>query len=366
MIKKLTLLILLFVFLVPSFASAFTVYENTNTSAFSTPTYNADRNRYISTFDKAIVKRVVLKSYFDSDFTEVGTVKELDVPNTAVDFAFGCNTYYHMQSYDSSNTQIGSLKFHATQIVNPDPAACFSELNDPGEEGGTGTCDACKLLSCPGWSDFMSKIDDVKAAIPPPPNWPVVADVFRDSIAPQIKSDMAELIGVAPTPDMPTLPNTPDVPSTPPPLTPLDDGGLKAPTGQEAPGLGDSTFNEDDIKNSAPVIQEREDPTGGFNIVDPIGSLPTQDEFIKNAPVEGNAPLPGNPKELENISPTPTEQPNAAPTPTEPTNTAPTPGDTGDTAPIPGTNTGTAPIPGVGNDTAPIPGGGEKYSAPTP
>lgn len=366
MIKKLTILILLFVFLVPTFALAFTVYENTNSSAFSNPTYNAERNRYISNFDKAIVKRVVLKSYHDAAFTEVGTTKELVVPNTAVDFAFGCNTYYHMQSFDSSNKQIGSLKFHATQIVNPDPAACFSELNDPGEEGETGTCDVCKLLSCPGWSDYMSKLDDIKAAIPPPPDWPVVADVFRDSITPKIKSDMAELIGVAPTPDMPTLPNTPDVPSTPPPLTPLDDGGLKAPTGQEAPGLKDSTFTENDIKNSAPIIQERKDPTGGFNIIDPIGSLPTQDEFIKNAPIEGDAPLPRDPKELENISPTPTEQPNAAPTPTESINTAPTPGDTGDTAPIPGGDGSTAPIPGGGSNIAPIPGQDSQYTAPTP
>lgn len=375
MIKKLAIFILLFVFSVPTFASAFTVIENTNSSAFSTPTYNAERNRYISTFDKATVKRVLLTSYHDAAFTEVGTVKDIVVPDTAVDFAFGCNTYYHMQSFDSSNAQIGSLKFHATQIVNPDPGACFSELNDPGE-GGTGTCDACKLLSCPGWTDYMSKLDDIKAAIPPAPDWPIVADVFRDSIAPQIKSDMAELIGTSPTPDLPILPQAPELPSAPTMLEGVDDGGIKAPTGNEAPGLGDSTFTEDDIKNSAPIIQERADPTGGFNIVDPIGSLPTQEEFISNSPIEGVAPLPGNPIELENISPTPTEQPNAAPTPTEPINTAPTPGDTGDTAPIPGdtgdaaplpgTNTSTAPIPGVGNDTAPIPGGGEIYTAPTP
>jgi len=378
MYKKLIPTILIALLLFPTFASAFTIYENTNPAKWTNPVYNAERNRYVSNFDEAFVDRIELTSYHDSAFTEVGTFKDITVPDSAQDFVFGCNTYYHLKAFNSSGTLQASLKFHATEIINPDATACFSELNDPGTPPpaeGEG-CIGCDLFNCPGWTDYMGKLDEIKAAIPPPPNWPVVADIFRDSIAPRIKQDMADLIGVSPTPSIPQAPPMPDMPTPPAQPSGLDNRGITAPTGNEAPGLEDSTFSADDLKQSAPTIQERSDPTGGFKITDPISGLPSQEEFEQNAPIEGEAPFPGDPTEQENPSPTPIEQENTAPTPTEQENpsptpgedygTAPIPGDTGDTAPIPGSDSGTAPIPGDTGGTAPTPGEGGGFTAPYP
>src|SRR5699024_12505625 len=96
---------------------------------------------------------------------------------------------------------------------------------------------------------------------------------------------------------------------------------------------GSKGFTGNDIKNEEPKIEEREDPTGGWDILDPIGQLPSQDEFKDNIPnegemiapevpdVEGKAPhppeeenkAPGSPKDDENIAPKPPEQENVAP-----------------------------------------------------
>lgn len=268
----------------------------------------------------------------------------------------------------------------------------FTGSSSGGGSGGSGDsgCIGCDLFNCPGWSQYMGKLDEIKSAIPPAPNWQQVANTFRDTIAPRIINDLDNLLGRAPS--SPGAPNAPSAPALP---SDLDDRGLTAPTGQEAPGLDDSTFSGDDIKNGAPKIPEREDPTGGFEINDPISGLPTQDEFTANQPNEGEAPLPTDPKDPDNFAPNPPEGDNIAPTPsegdntapspnegdnytppnpsepenmapadpTEPENIAPTPGDTTGTAPIP-SESGTAPIPGDTNGSAPIPS--ESGTAPLP
>lgn len=257
---------------------------------------------------------------------------------------------------------------------------------DPGggdggtDPGGSEECDSCSVLDCPKWDDHMKQLEDIKNKIPPPPNWQEVADTFRDTIAPRIKDDLEQLLGRAPSsPGAPARPTPPALPSD------LDDRGISAPTGQEAPGLDGATFDSDDIKSGAPKIPEREDPTGGFKINDPIGGLPSQEEFIENAPVEGEAPLPADPKDPDNFAPKPPEGDNIAPSPNEgenytppnpsepenkapadPTeleNIAPTPGDTTGTAPLPN-ESGAAPIPGDTNGTAPLPN--ESGTAPLP
>ena len=71
-----------------------------------------------------------------------------------------------------------------------------------------------------------------------------------------------------PVPDLPrpTPPNIFDV------LNNVDQRNPAKPTGQD--GMGDTPFDATDVKNSAPEIPVREDPTGGFNIVDPLSTLP--------------------------------------------------------------------------------------------
>lgn len=244
--------------------------------------------------------------------------------------------------------------------------------NGDGSGGSGGDCDSCGILDCPGWSDYMDKLDDIKKAIPAAPNWDKVADKFRDSIAPKIKKDLQDVLGRAPTP--PAAPAKPSKPSKP---NKLDDNGLKAPEGKEIPKGGE--FDQDKIKSEAPKIKEREDPTGGFEINNPIDALPSQDEFKDNVPDEGEAELPEDPEELENKAPTPPEKDNEAPTPDEKENSAPEPDEEANKAPSPseGENeaptptekpspapkpdegNNKAPVPDDSGGSAPVPGGGE-------
>lgn len=353
MIKKILSITLIAMFILPAFASAYTFYENTNPSIWSTPTYDAYYNRYISTFDKSKVSYIELGSYPDGNYNGTPqSFKTIQVPSGAIDFRFGCNTHYKMQAFNSSGNLLSTLRFEATEIINPDPNICFSNIN-PDTDTGSGTCDACALLDCPGWSEYMSKLDDIKASIPPPPNWQAVANTFRDTITPKIKQDLIEIIGSTPEATMPALPNAPNKPTAPPDEV-VNGFSLPKPTGQEAQGLEEAGFNKSEIEQEAPIIQEREDPTGGFNIIDPIGNLPSQDEFIKNAPNEGEAPLPAPPIEQDNNSPYPSDTTDTAPIPTDEA-----------TAPIPNENM-TAPLPDSDNSTAPIPGQDSQFVAPIP
>ncbi|SEO80385.1 hypothetical protein SAMN04488134_11356 [Amphibacillus marinus] len=288
--------------------------------------------------------------------------------------------------------------------------------NNGGDDGGGSGNDCGCIFNTPGWSDYMDRIDDIINAIPSPPNWQQVANTFRDTIVPRFISDLGDLLGHAPNP--------PSAPAFNHNLT----GEIDAPRGQLPSGLDDAGFSADDIRGGAEEIEVREDPTGGFDILDPIGSLPSQDEFKDNIPDEGDmiapevpevdaeAPAapeeqeniapsppdvggtapnpdesdnlaPGAPEEQENIAPTPPDVEGTAPSPNEQENmapeapdegdnfapspgdgdgtTAPIPGDRDNQAPVPGDGGGVAPIPGSDGGTVPIPGAGNE-TAPMP
>lgn len=234
-----------------------------------------------------------------------------------------CNGSYTFTFYNSSNANMGSASVTASGIVS-EPDVC--KKNEPAPTEPAKTCDSCAVLNCPGWGDYMGKLDGILGAIPPAPNWNQVAATFRDTITPKIKSDMADLIGVTQPPAKVNFPSAPNAPGgAPPPSAPskpgaLNDGGITAPTGQEAPGLGDSSFSSGDLKDSATPIQERPDPSGGFSIIDPLGSLPSQQEFMDNAPNEQPFPLPSPPVGEESVDP---GQDPVEPTFTEPSFTDP-------------------------------------------
>lgn len=218
-----------------------------------------------------------------------------------------------------------------------------SSGGDSGSGGGGGdqTCtisNPCAVFQCPAWDDYMGKVDQIIGKIPSPPNWQNVSEIFRDTIAPRIKSDMSDLLGKAPS-----LPSVPSMPSG------LDDRGIKAPEGKD--GIGDSGFDSDDIKNGAPKIPVREDPTDGFIIKDPIGEIKDPPKLI--------------PKEPENKSPIPEEPENKSPVPEEPENKAPTPKDDGGKAPIPEQEDVSPPKPSDEEVNAPVPDQG-SISPPTP
>lgn len=334
----------------PSFVDAATTISIDDRGGYykQGPYYDPDRDAIRYEFNTKDLKKSKIEYFHDAGFTQAGTVKENTVshPDSWYQWTtFNCTGYYRQTFYDAAGNVLVVLQMEVEpgDLVTPACDSGSGKDDDIGKEDST--CDSCAVFNCPGWNDYMGKLDEIKAAIPPPPNWNEVAGIFRDTIAPRIKQDLIDIIGVAPEPSMPSIPATPDAPTAPPQLPPLNDQGFTAPTGSEAPGLGDSGFTSSDIKSEAPEIPLREDPTGGFSIIDPIGSMPSQEEFIKNAPIEGDVPFPAAPKDPEN----------KAPTPGDTTDAPPMPGDTNDTAPIPGNNTDTAPMPGENPNTAPIP-----------
>lgn len=144
---------------------------------------------------------------------------------------------------------------------------------DGGEEEGGGNCNLCKIFECPGWEEYLGTLKDIAefavGDVEPPP----VPDLER-----------------------PKTRNIFDI------LNDVEQRNLDKPTGQD--GMGDTPFDAQDIKDSAPVIPVREDPTGGFNIVDPLETLPEdgstapkpENEQLQYPGGSGNPPLEGIPK----------------------------------------------------------------------
>ncbi|MEK4973589.1 hypothetical protein NSQ89_14620 [Niallia sp. FSL R7-0648] len=238
---------------------------------------------------------------------------------------------------------------------------------DSGSGGGGGdqTCtisNPCAVFQCPAWDDYMGKVDQIIDKIPKPPNWQNVSEIFRDTIAPRIKSDMSDLLGKAPS-----LPSVPSMPSG------VDDRGIKAPEGKD--GIGNSGFDSDDIKNGAPKIPVREDPTDGFIIKDPVAEIKDPPKLIPKEP-ENKAPVPEEPEnkapmpkddgakapipEQEDVSPpTPSDEEVNASVPDQGSVSPPTPKDSGANAPIPSDDGFKVPIPSAEEGSFPIPSGGD-------
>jgi len=102
--------------------------------------------------------------------------------------------------------------------------------------------------------------------------------------------------------------------------------------------MGNTPFDATDVKNSAPVIPVREDPTGGFNIVDPLTTLP-EDGSTAPRPQEEleDLPYPGGSGEKQEGIPKPSdsgEHSTKVPMPKEPGGSA-KPSDTGGSAKYP-------------------------------
>ncbi|MFO1442675.1 hypothetical protein KDN24_05535 [Bacillus sp. Bva_UNVM-123] len=209
-------------------------------------------------------------------------------------------------------------------------------------------CDPCKIFECPGWQQYMGKLDQIKDSIPPTPNWPEVADTFRDSIVPKLVDDVGNLLGKAPEP-----------PAPPPQLPGLDDRGIKShePEMKDVPGLKEAGFDANKIKNQAPVISERDDPTGGFDLVkNPMDTLPDAPENPKPGETDAGEWGQNKPKEEANPFPFPKDkgEPNVG--------TPPKPSDNGAKPPTPGGDPGSAPKPGGDLGNGPSPGGTEGDS----
>ncbi|MBY6271109.1 MAG: hypothetical protein CW346_02740 [Bacillaceae bacterium] len=277
MIKKTSSLLLCFFLFYPLSAFAFTVYEVNGIAIKSGPYYSPSDDKYIVEFDPNIVRKVVYGSYTDATFSTPMTVKVRELGENEYFYGvhyFTCNSYYKAEYFDGSGTLVGTVKFHATELVNP---TCNSDtsLGNGGSGGGSGSCAGCDLFNCPGWSQYMGKLDEIKNAIPPAPNWNQVAVIFRDTIVPKLVADLEVMLGTAPSP-----------PAEPPDLPGVDTHGIedKVPSMPDS-GLDTSGFTKDRIESEAPEIEFREDESGGFDIVNPIDTLP---------PLPDKMPEPGN------------------------------------------------------------------------
>lgn len=364
MMKKsnITLMIIVFlVMMVPLKGQAIVIYESTGSIFKGDPYYSSANDRYYLKFNPTNVKRIWLASYTDASYSTILSEKEI-IPPEGKRFSglsdFTCKRPYKTIYYDGAGNVLGTLKFNADEIVN---GAC-----DSGSGGGEGDedpqftddsgCTAC-FFKCPGWDEYMGKIDEIRDAIPPPPNWPVVADTFRDSIVPKVINDLDNLLGRAPSP-----------PSPPPQLPNLDDRGIKnkEPQMKDVPGLKESGFDANKIKNEAPTIPEREDPTDGFDLIqNPMDTLPEAPENPKPGETDAGEWGQNKPKEEENPFPFPqdTGEPNMG--------KPPKPSDNEAKPPAPGGNPGSAPKPGGDIGNGPSPGGtggdaGMKDYKPSP
>lgn len=265
-----------------------------------------------------------------------------------------CNGTFTYQFYSGSDV-IATDTITTSQIVEQN-SSCESTENNENDSGNCGC-----IFRTPGWQDYLDEIGDIKDAIPSPPNWGSVADTFRDSIVPSLIGEVENVLG--------SPPEQISAPSYPPDL---DDGNLQEPEGEEAPGF--EGFDENDIKEKAKEkqIEFREDDSGGFNIDNPIESMPEK-EILE--PEEQENPRPGEPKEEETQRPEPEEPEKEAPTPEEPNNPKPVPEEPESERPTPGGSEEQPPTPGESENPAPIPGGTENeppkpgdsgWSPPTP
>ena len=351
--------------------------------------------RYTQDFSGTSVNRLKYQSWTDGFGTMV-TEKIADADDDGQPYMTGvnftCNTSYRVYIYDENHDQIGFIELVVDDLTNPtcDSGGNAGEEPTPEPDPGTGDC-GC-VIDIPGWDNMMTKLDEIKSAIPPAPDWQQVANTMRDTIVPAFRSEMEDMLGTAPEPPAPPIFNNP--------LT----GGIDEPTGSLPANFEESGFTANDLKADAEQIQFQEDPSGGFELLDPVGSLPTQEEFKQNIPAEqelqapevpdvtgtapeppaqeniapeppdvtGTAPNPGNqdnvaptPPDVTGTAPKPSEQENVAPSPSEGDNVAPTPGNSNNTAPLPGGDSGTAPIPGESGTNAPLPSN-DTTGAPIP
>lgn len=382
--KKVVLIVAMLLMIPLSNVSANTIFQQTGAFNQGLTLRQSDvtgKDIYTIWFDTNDVIGLKFQQYtqgFGELKREVNTnaIQDGHSHNTGVNFR--CNDSYRVWAYDINDNEIGYVELTITDLVDPE-----CDVDDPEPDDGTGDDGSCGcVIDIPGWGDMMGKLDEIKNAIPPAPNWQQVANTMRDTIVPAFRDEMEDMLGRAPEPSSPPVFNNPL------------QGGVDEPTGSLPADFEDSGFTANDLKSDAEQIQFQEDQSGGFELLDPVGSLPTQEEFKDNIPAEqelqapevpdvtgtapeppaqeniapeppdvtGTAPNPGNqdnvaptPPDVTGTAPKPSEQENVAPSPSEGENVAPTPGDSNNTAPLPGGDSGTAPVPSDDLTTAPLP-----------
>ncbi|MBU8905574.1 hypothetical protein [Desertibacillus haloalkaliphilus] len=249
-----------------------------------------------------------------------------------------CNGNYTMTHMNFDDV-VHVDEFTTTQIQNPSCDSSPGEGEDDGGNDGSsdpvegGDCDYCEVFQCPGWSEYMSGLNDIKDAIPPPPNWEEVSQTFAESIGPSMASDIESVLGTAPEPPEPPgeiVLEPVNKPSGEIIFDYREELEKSQPTMEDNQELHDATFDTQDVADQAPVLEYREDESGGFSIQDPVDSLPKLEFDDYPMPGEGagawdhqpeqpemDMPMPEGGGEVEPIGepPLPDQQTNEAPEP---------------------------------------------------
>lgn len=229
---------------------------------------------------------------------------------------FNCNAHYIGELRDVTGYIVLSVKMTVTGLKKPlcdsEPSGDMGSDEDIGDgdgdgDGGDGdigggTCDSCGIFDCPGWNNYMGQLEDIKNAIPPPPNWHEVSRIFSDAIVPRLVGEtrvmLDDLLGRAPTP--PTPPPQQQAPPNIEKPNNVDDFTNKEPEMQDSGVVG---FDKNKIKDDAPELQYEEDDTGGFDLsVHPVDALPDvvpggDPGIYKRDPEMMDAEIPTKPKE---------------------------------------------------------------------
>jgi hypothetical protein len=211
-----------------------------------------------------------------------------------------------------------------------DPPPGGGDDDPPPSDGGGGglQCNVCEMFECPHWDEYMGKINEIIDG------FPTIEDAIgrqtrdlEDAIDNQTDRIIYDGIG--------TPPSLPSVPSQPSPVD-THDFENDAPRMIENPDLDNSGYNLQDLKNNAPEIEFREDPTGGFDIVNPIDALPdppdkfpipgeTESDWDENKPADNTLSPPTGPDVEYPTPPQPEVDEIGPPTPGEPVGEVPIP-----------------------------------------
>ncbi|TRM08764.1 hypothetical protein FH966_16440 [Lentibacillus cibarius] len=179
--KSIFLLLLIMLFIPVSNAYALEVFVQEGEAYKSEVYYDAQENFYIADFYPATVYTAKKISYGnDSTFTDPQTTVNISRNDYSGDYLtateFTCNVYYEEFLYGKNGEEVGHIRLHVDDLVNP---ACDSGSESDGEsgKGSDGNC-GC-IFNTPGWDDYMNEIEQIKNAIPSPPDWDKVAAKMR-------------------------------------------------------------------------------------------------------------------------------------------------------------------------------------------
>lgn len=217
----------------------------------------------------------------------------------------------------------------------------YTGQDDWGDGGGQNGCgDVCQrlktLLECPEWDTYLGDLTGaIRAALPPPPDWPAIADVFV--------SAYAEYFG-----DVPTPPSRAEIEQA---VLPSSMPVLDTSVPQVTPSVPDAynTPVDFDITQGGPVF-DVVDGSEPFDILEPDANLVADDPGVMVYPADPRNHSDGIKEPDTWQSPYEMPVPSSTSAPGEPIPSIP-PSD----MPVPSSAPGTVPIPSVVPGVGPTP-----------